>query len=738
MQLSFPQPQPLGSPRPQQAPAPAPESGVDLRSIIGIFTSRLPLIIACVAIFVGAAVVYLMRTPKMYASYAVLEAKLDNPALLSAEGSSPNERDTLEAMHTFEQNLTNRSVLVRVARELNLDQDIRLLPKNEKNPSAEPTDSDIAKAMMPLAKSEVRRGTRLIDLTVKYFDAETAQKIADKIIELYVVQGADLDSSASKKTREYLQKEVERLQAKLEKSDAALQQFKEDHRNIPVEDGQNLSADRLKELNAQLTASKGNTLKLEAEVSKLEALQSSDPSLLLTVPGIASLAEIVELQKLLSTKQVEFSVLKQRYMHKHPRYIQADREVQDLQNALNSALITAVERTKAGLANAKESEAKLQKAMAQQEQSVLEISKMSTPYLQLRNEVNTDRELLESVSKRLKELSVISAVTPIGFVVAEAPIVEPYVVSPGKTKILALGMIAGLMLGAGGAFALEILNPSMKKTAPASAAVVEAPAPELPVLAELQGGFEVSLIQAIQSNASKDQGFLNLRRALQMIRPDREARSVAVTSIEHGAGKSYCAMNLAASYAEQGLRTLLIETDFRNPSLADALLEGRGLPSMGLTEGLSHNLAPTAYCHHTIVPNLHLIPAGQAAPHAESLLSQSAFQNLLLLAWSSFDRIVIDTAPVRQLDNAMSAVRYAEAVCLVVREESASRKELEPVLEKLNQAGRAPVGLVVNTAIKSPSPAFRPGTGLNLPTQAPAADKHQANGSLLGKLLASA
>jgi len=690
MSLSLPSSQPYGSlPGP---PPVTPDASLDVSRFLRIFTSRIPLIAAVVVLCLGAAAYYLVKTPKMYASYATLQVSLYTAPLLKGTDEVPGDRDSLEALYTFEQSLTNRSLLLAVGRELKLDQDPRLIAPSEDG--SPPTDSQVAKALAPLVHAELRRGTRLVDISTKYFDAETAKKLADSLIALYIQQGESAESSSSSSNMDYLKNEAERLKAKLTDSDRALQQFKEANAGIPLESGYNLGLDRLKEMNAQLTIAKGQRIKLEAEIAKLDALSTGDPAMLLQIASISTQPQIVELQRLLSSKEVEFSALQQRYLYKHPKFIQARQELDNLLAARDSALKGAAERLHTSYDSALASEGRLQQAISEQDKLALNVSKLANPLTQLQNEVTADRALYESVLNRLKELNVAAGVSMTNFRVSEAPMVENDAISPKKKQTLALALVAGMMLGLGSALGMEFLRPTPKAGAASEQGL------GVPVLAELPGGHSKDLSATLGSmrlvGSAQYEGFRELRASLRKLRADREPRSVAITSPDDDGGKSYCALNLAAAFANDGLRTLLIEVDFNDPVMAEALLEERELPALGLSDGLTSNLSPTAFCHHTSVNNLYLIPAGNNLVGAQSLLSGIAFQNLMLLAWNSFDRIVLDAPSVPLMMEPLAPVRFAEAVCVVVKKGHATPQELTPSLDKLRFPGHAPTGLIVN------------------------------------------
>ncbi len=433
------------------------DNSMDLRGLVRIFTSRLWIILLAVAICLGGGIAYLLKTPKLYAANAVLEAKSPTLSLSFANQTTATEASALEEQHTFEQSLTNRTLLIEVARALQLDQDVRLLPQLALGKPV--TDFDLAKAFEPRVKAELRRGTRLVDLSVTYFDPETAKQIADKVIELYVAQGVSMESGASLKARNSLATEAEGLRHKLDEADKTLQAFKEQNSGVPQDSGYNLSLDRTKELNAQFSKAKGLRLQLEADVAKLDELPAEPVTNLLAISSIAGQPDVQALNKTINDKEAEFLILKEWCGRLHPRYIQAQKEIDYLTASRDDALKNAATKLRDSYQNALEAEHKLQTAITEQERISTELGKQTIPLAQLENEVKTNRELYEMVARRAKEANLSATLAVANFRVTESPIVQPDAVSPKKTQILGLALALGLMLGAGAAFGLEVLTP---------------------------------------------------------------------------------------------------------------------------------------------------------------------------------------------------------------------------------------------------------------------------------------
>jgi len=311
--------------------------------------------------------------------------------------------------------------------------------------------------------------------------------------------------------------------------------------------------------------------------------------------------------------------------------------------------------------------------------------------------VKTNRDLYEMVARRAKEANLNATLAVANFRVTEAPIVQPDAVSPKKAQILALALFAGLMLGAGAAFGLEVLKPAAPRIN------AEAPsAPELPILAEIPATPYDPLALAIDCarhrHTPECAAFRTLRSSLSFLRHDQESRSIGVSGVADDGEASFCALNLAATYAGENLRTLLIVLDFKNHDLERFLIDPARGSVRGLFDGLANGLQPESFCHVTPIPNLYFIPAGTPTSDATELLARENFRELMMRAWASVDRIVLCTPPVMEMQDSMVPLNYAEAVCLVAKSDRTPRAQLSAAAGRLRLPGHAPAGLVLTGA----------------------------------------
>ena len=137
-----------------------------------------------------------------------------------------------------------------------------------------------------------------------------------------------------------------------------------------------------------------------------------------------------------------------------------------------------------------------------------------------------------------------------------------------KSKLLLIGLLAGLLVGCGIAFVREQFDDSLRLD-PDIESVIDGPLlGELPEDADVKkGAVSIALVQAPQSSLSE--AVRDLRTSLRVLLVDQQSPAVVVTSPAPGDGKTFVTANLAASWALTGSRVIVVSADFRRPRLEE-------------------------------------------------------------------------------------------------------------------------------------------------------------------------
>ena len=258
-------------------------------------------------------------------------------------------------------------------------------------------------------------------------------------------------------------------------------------------------------------------------------------------------------------------------------------------------------------------------------------------------------------------------------------------VSPTPMRNMALGLIAGMLLGVAVALTRDRVDRRIQRREQLEQLSVS------PTLAELSARH--GRAPRFGTESSFDDAMRGLRtRLLRKIGP--EARRVLVAAPFGGEGTTTTALNLALSFIELGEKVLLIEGDIRRPVIAGMM----GVKSVhGLANALADCPAPGEAVHNTPIGNLFVV-ASQNARNDETLPRSTDLPYVLQTLSAHFDRLVIDGPPVLATADTALLADAVEVTVLVVRAGRTTIDEVEDALHALRSTGTNVVGTVLTDA----------------------------------------
>ncbi|MSZ77344.1 MAG: polysaccharide biosynthesis tyrosine autokinase, partial [Actinobacteria bacterium] len=187
------------------------------------------------------------------------------------------------------------------------------------------------------------------------------------------------------------------------------------------------------------------------------------------------------------------------------------------------------------------------------------------------------------------------------------------------------------------------------------------------------------------------ESYRKLRTNLSYLEPDNPPRTLLVTSALPGDGKTITALNLAASIAQGGRSTVLVEADLRRPSVSKLL----GLvPDVGVTNVVAGKATIDEVTQ--AAAGFDVITSGPIPPNPSELLGSQAFGRLIDSLLEKYENVVIDTPPLLAVTDAAVASVVADAVILVCQAKRTRKTELRRALLGLRAVDANIVGVVIN------------------------------------------
>jgi capsular exopolysaccharide synthesis family protein len=276
---------------------------------------------------------------------------------------------------------------------------------------------------------------------------------------------------------------------------------------------------------------------------------------------------------------------------------------------------------------------------------------------------------------------------------------------------MAFGLFGGLALGLFGAFVREALDKSVKshidieqnlgltflgylpKVSQASRPGYGAPSKGRRRRGAEDANRSIELSVHEDTTSAIAEAARGIRTNLSFMSPDKPFRTLLVTSAAPSEGKTTVACCLAIAMAQAGQKVLLIDCDLRRPRLHRIF----GHPNdRGVTTLLLDRSELAKAVHETEVPKLSVLLSGPSSPSPAESLQSKAFQSLLEELSGTYDRIVIDSAPVAPVTDAAILSTRVDATVLVIRALASARETVRHGRRTLLDVRANLVGAILN------------------------------------------
>jgi succinoglycan biosynthesis transport protein ExoP len=533
------------------------------------------------------------------------------------------------------------------------------------------------------------RNSRLVDVKYQLPDPSLATGIVNALAKNYIEQNLEYKFMASKEASDWLGARLAEERKAVEAAEAKLQQYREQNDAISLTDRENITVQKLADLNAALTRAKTERIQKEAMYQQLRASQS-DLSRLDTFPAILTNSFIQQQKSELADLQRQYAQASERLGERHPDMIKLKSAIQLSQTKLNGEVAKVVQSVRSEYQTALAQENSLTGALNQQKGEALSMNRKAIDYGVLDRDVESSKQIYNSLLQRAKETGVAGELKTSNIRVVDAAERPRKPVSPQKQLNLMLALFGGSLLACGLAFFFEYLDSRIKTPDEIRVHLGLAQLGMLPAL-QIKDGRHPVISSGVPANFSE--AFRAFRTNVMFSSAQEGARSLVITSTGPGEGKSTVTSNLAISLAQAGQRVLLIDGDMRKPKAHEIF----GFPQEpGLSNLLVGSGKASESVRKTTVPGLWVLGAGRIPPNPAELLGSQRFRDFVTSLKEHFDWIVIDTPPVMAVTDATLVAHYASGVVFVVGAEMTSRHAAKRALDQLQHANARFVGGVLN------------------------------------------
>src|SRR6266849_1889999 len=374
------------------------EPAVPLSHYLWILKRHRWKILAFVSTCVIATLIVSFRLTPIYESTAVIDIDRRMPTgILGQEAAQSSTNDGDQFLATQFKLIQADSVLRPVAQKYKLRE-----LENDDWDSSKIKEAEAEENPVILKKLKVTRppNTYLLLISYQSPDKRLAADVANGIAQSYLEHTYTIRYRASAGLSQFMEKQLEELRAKMERSSAALAAFEKELNVINPEEKTNIVSARLLQLNAEYTSAQAERVKRE---SAYGSIQKSS----MAAAKVSSLCEALKkLTENLNEAQQKFADVKSRFGANHPEFKRAQTAVAEVERQLQSTKDSIEQRVEIEYRGALDREEMLQKAVAETKAEFDRLNARSFEYQTVKREAEGDKKLYEDLIRKIKEAGI--------------------------------------------------------------------------------------------------------------------------------------------------------------------------------------------------------------------------------------------------------------------------------------------------------------------------------------------
>ncbi len=664
----------------------------------------------CIA---GSALFALTRDPS-YRSTGSILVRPDLTPTLTGVG-----RDIRELPLSVN-NLQNQSSVVRstavmqsVIDNLNLTDDDGL-----------PLDpADLATSI----KVESAEQADILSISYSADSPDEAANVVNAVMDAYLERDILSNRLKAATAREFIERQLPIAEADLDRSAAALQQFKDANGIVVLQDEAVVAVTAISELDTQIRDVSSSLASANTQTSELQSQLAIPLEQAKRIETLSQSSAVQQALTDLQLAQAELASQRSLYRETHPTIINLERRVESLQSLLSARVEEIVgTATPANLGNLQMSPLD-QQLTTELATAVVNRSSLASQLQSLVDSRNRYAERIQAfpaLEKRQLELTQRLQAAQLNYenllaafqqtqlaenqTVGSAEILERAEPAEDAGSLLipalVIGTFLGSLLGIACAFFLDLVDKSVKTAkdgemllgytllglVPKFRTRPEGDGSTAYLASRLDRSAYVPALDRDQPMVSA--AFQMLQANLKFTSSDTPQRVITITSSVAEEGKSEISANLAATLAHSGKQVLLIDADLRSPSQHHIwdVINRAGLSQVLIREETQQDAT------HQISENLTLMTAGALPPNPLAILDSERMADLLQQMKRQYDYIVIDTPPLLGAADAAVLGRMSDGVLLVLRPRKVDSSNALAAKSLLERAQANVLGVVAN------------------------------------------
>jgi len=694
------------------------EPSVPLSHYLWIVKRRRWEILSFVAVAVIATIIVSARMTPVYESTATIDIDRQEPATVVGE-----ESNRTAALNDSDQFLATQLKLIQSDSVLRpVVQRFKLQAKDIENRSKENTTAQAEEAPIALKRLTVKRppNTYLVLISYRSPDPRQAADVANGVAESYIENTYNIRFRATAGLSTFMEKQLEELKAKMERSSTALAQFEKELNVINPEEKTSILSSRLLQLNTEYTNAQAERVRKQAAYESirggsLDAALASDQG-----------DQLRRLSDRLAETREKFATITSQYGSGHPEYKKAASQLSELEKQFELLKASIGQRVAGDFQQARNREGMLKSALAETKAEFDQLNARSFEYRAVKQEADGDKGLYQELMRKIKEAGINSSFQNSSIRLADSarPALKPVFPDIKLNGLIAL--LFSALIGVGAAIFADVLDNTIRDPEEIQRTLKTDVLGSLPVVKQWRGHVvpialnghgqlapgaaensdgrrELALQKRHAPISSFEEAVRTLRDSILLSDPSQRPRSLLLTSATPREGKTTTAAYLALAHSGQKRKTLLIDADLRRPGVHTrfGLANNEGLRDVITSDADWHGLLQKLDSH----PDLDILVSGRSSQRAADRLGD-VLERMLEQATKEYDLVIVDAPPLLGFAEPLQMAAIVDAVVVVTLAGQTNRNAVRSVLTSLKRVKANVIGMALNEVRKDMSDRY--------------------------------
>ncbi|MDA8168380.1 MAG: polysaccharide biosynthesis tyrosine autokinase [Nitrospiraceae bacterium] len=703
-----------------------------------------------VSVVVTAIIGTFMARP-VYESTVTIRIDKENPNILSFNDIYRFEKNEADYYQTQYKILKSRNIARRVICNLDLGHNREFMPEGKKPlfygsavfpiPSIKDSipdkkagrmedgiESRLINEFLGRVKINPVQKSQLVEISFDAHDPALAQRAANAIADTFIAFNIESKFQASEQARKWLEEQIDLMKAKVEASEEKLNEYAAGNGMLFIEgkddNRQSLPNNKLAYISEALNQAVADRISKEALYKETRESGSSNAA-------IIGNPLIQKLKSNYADLESEYYNLLKMYKPGYPKMKRLESQMASLNKSIKSEKNRILGSIEYDYKAARKKEGELQGVFERQKRESMDFQRKTVQYQILKREVDTNKELYNSLLQRLKEIGVSATMTTTNIQVLDKAELPKSPSSPQKGRNILLALMLGLIGGAGAVLFTEYIDNTVKGMAEIERKTGFAPLGVIPLQSK-PGMEKMQLLSLREQTGLLAEAFRCIGTFILFSSASTPPKKMLITSPESGDGKTTISLNTAAVLTGYMGKGIIIDADLRKSRLHRrfGVSISRGLSAMpgnagpdnaardtdkeknprkpgqhrqfdldnaaGLSTYLSGNMGFDNLIKNTGIENLDIIMAGPTPPKPSELLGSSRMKELVEMLGEMYNFVIIDSPPVLGMADSVNLASFVDGVIVIARSGKTTKSALAESKKVFNYINARVLGVVVN------------------------------------------